>query len=977
MAIMKSGKRIVCILIVLFLSLLMLYKPLFAPLFLYNGSDITKIDYTDSDLLLASNNWISYDKTDVVLELAKDNFIPDTESGAELSNEGVLLPADGIVYIEFDLTSEADVNIVFNLNVKSQRTVRANGNLMVNDEEPVKVNISTIWSDETKEYIKDRYGNDTNSNPKKLDVFTEDYLYNYASIEKSPVVFHLHSGKNRLVFENSTDSMILSNVKLVKQNKSVTYLEYMDNAAEINDINDVIVIEAEDYILKSDSYIRSGNRQNSALFPYDFKYKLLNILDGSSVNMPGQKIMWKFTIPKAGYYKLGFRYSQDQIEQLSCFRSVEIDGKIPYTELGLISFPYTGYKYDNLIANADGDELKIWLDQGSHTLALKSHSAPYQHIFDSLNEVITKINALSIEIRKITGNSKDTNRTWDMESYIPGLSDKLNKWAEELRNNYETLGGISNGDASFASSLLVAATNLEYLADEPDKIPTNMQKLNEGSSSSTLRIAEVVGKLPSSPANLDRIYIFNNVELSSPNPGFLQGVYDKIKLFFMSFNNETSGYSQLVTKDSKDLSVWINRPIHYVSLLEQLCDSKFTAKTGIKVNFSVMPNESKLILANASGTNPDIAMSVGNSTPFDLAIRGVAYDLTQYSDFFEYANKSCNIHTLLPFVYNDGVYGITETADFYIMLYRKDIFDGLNLEVPGTWDDVKGLLPKLKRYGMNFFVPVSSYSGTKLLYTTTPFFFQSNADIYKKGGASVDFTSDRPMEAFNLLTDLFTSYSMVQNVPSFYNNFRHGAIPIGIVNYSNYLLIKNAAPEIEEFWDVAPPPGVMDENGVVNRYQVACDKADLVFANSKKTDEAWKFLKWWLSSETQTEYGNGLLTRFGTDYLWNTANADAFKQLPYDSNTSNVVIEQWKNWTAEMQRHPASYIIEREISNVWSYVVVDGVDLRSAVEKAERTVNREMMRKLEEFGYIENNTLIKPYKIYSRDEFQSFMQQNE
>ena len=59
----------------------------------------------------------------------------------------------------------------------------------------------------------------------------------------------------------------------------------------------------------------------------------------------------------------------------------------------------------------------------------------------------------------------------------------------------------------------------------------------------------------------------------------------------------------------------------------------------------------------------------------------------------------------------------------------------------------------------------------------------------------------------------------------------------------------------------------------------------------------------------------------------------------------------------------AKYMVEREISNVWNTIVFDGETTRSAVDDAVVNIDREMRRKLEEFGYIENGRVVKPYPI--------------
>jgi hypothetical protein len=73
-------------------------------------------------------------------------------------------------------------------------------------------------------------------------------------------------------------------------------------------------------------------------------------------------------------------------------------------------------------------------------------------------------------------------------------------------------------------------------------------------------------------------------------------------------------------------------------------------------------------------------------------------------------------------------------------------------------------------------------------------------------------------------------------------------------------------------------------------------------------------------------------------------------------------LAQWE-YLREVPKTPYSYMVEREISNVWNKVVFDGENTRSAVDDSVVTIDREMRRKLEEFGYIENGKVVKPYRI--------------
>jgi ABC-type glycerol-3-phosphate transport system substrate-binding protein len=240
--------------------------------------------------------------------------------------------------------------------------------------------------------------------------------------------------------------------------------------------------------------------------------------------------------------------------------------------------------------------------------------------------------------------------------------------------------------------------------------------------------------------------------------------------------------------------------------------------------------------------------------------------------------------------------------------------------------------------------------------------FQSGGSIYSKDGLTTTINSEETIKGFELMSDLFNVYSVAQNAPNFYNNFRYGTMPIGVSNFGTYVMLMNAAPEIAGQWDIALSPGVKDKDGNIQRYQVGSDRADVIFENSSKKEQSWEFLKWWLSKDVQIKYAYALQTKFGPEYMWNTANMAAFEELPFPEKDKKVILEQWK-YIKEVPPHPAGYMAEREISNAWTDIVMNGKSIRTTVDKAALVVNREINLKLEEFGYMKDGKVIREYNI--------------
>ncbi len=423
------------------------------------------------------------------------------------------------------------------------------------------------------------------------------------------------------------------------------------------------------------------------------------------------------------------------------------------------------------------------------------------------------------------------------------------------------------------------------------------------------------------------------------------------------------------------IDVWVNRAVTYVNELQTMTDAYFTPETGIKVNFSLMKDENKLILANTTNSQPDAALGLSIHLPYDLAIRGVLADLRQFEGFEETAGQFAP-GALLTNVYEDGVYALPETQDFFVLYYRKDLLEALGIQIPDTWDEVLGILPVLQRYGMNFYIPLASSSSFKTFSATTPFFLQYGGAIYEEDGMTVAVNNENGLAAMKFMTDLFTIYGLPTEVADFYQSFRNGTIPIGVAPFSTYLKLEAAAAELAGKWDIAVMPGMRNADGVVERWATGGGTTGAIFSKSEKQEATWEFFKWWLSAKTQERFGTQMQLLYGDTYMWNTANVEAFAELPIADAHKEVIADQRK-WLHEFVKTPASYMIEREISNVWNAVVFNGENVRSTLDDAAILMNQELARKWEEFGYVKDNVTVKTYRIPSIELIESWVEHNE
>jgi ABC-type glycerol-3-phosphate transport system substrate-binding protein len=247
--------------------------------------------------------------------------------------------------------------------------------------------------------------------------------------------------------------------------------------------------------------------------------------------------------------------------------------------------------------------------------------------------------------------------------------------------------------------------------------------------------------------------------------------------------------------------------------------------------------------------------------------------------------------------------------------------------------------------------------GMKVFPGTLPLILQNGGSIYADTVGDTTLDSEESLKGFREMTDLFTVYNMPTDVPApgFYQQFRDGTLPIGIADLATYNLLLNAAPELDGMWEISLFPGT---NGT--RWTTGGAETMAILSQTKMPEESWTFLKWWSSTEVQSRFGNLLQSTYGSEYIWPTANREAFESLPLKAKDKKVILEQME-WMTEAPWVLGTYMLERELSNAFVSVVVDGTDARRALDTAVKRINRETYRKLEEFGYYKDGVMVREF----------------
>lgn len=867
------------------------------------------------------------------------------------------LEENQILEILIDIPVAGYYQISFDYLTNSLNMVQPNLLLTVNEQDTRRINVPIHWRDSTHDFETNRHGHELIPSQNQINNWFHTYARDAVDWHLQPLTFFFESGSNKITFETDSYEVYLGTVYITKPSVVKTYAELVRGPQSLASHSNLALTRGEHPSKKSSSFIRQLSFSTPDVFPYSSSAQYLNAFGDNSWRTNGQSVTWELNILESGYYYLTFQILQD-ILGASVFRTVLINGEVPFEELIAYPFEY-GRRFSNhTLSGDDQSPFLFYLKEGINEITLIVDDSPIMLVVELLQSVRIGIRDVSLDIRQLTGGRVDPNRDWDISEFFPNIDRTFYEWIYNLTKAKKHLENIfpQSRVSSFELEIQLVIEALERLAENPNELPARTNELSEGATSAAQMIGQLEQNLRLQPLTIATIYAHGaDVVLPAPNATLARRINSQLSQFWASFslNNDTRNEDVI-------LDVWVGRSQFHVELLQNITDSLFTPETGINVRFSVMPNEQKLILANAAGHQPDVAMGVGNWLPFQMAVRGAATDLSQKAGFNEMLGNY-SPGAFLPLMIDGGLFGFPETQDFYVLFYRDDMLSQLNIPVPNTWNDVVSILPELQRQGLNFFAPLSGPSASKPFMFTAPFFYQFGGDVHSPDALSTGINSPESLLAMRFMTDLFMVYSLPLQVANFYNDFRYGALPIGISNFETYLQLTVAAPEIAGAWNIALHPGIENSNGEISRYATGSAASAMILSASDKQDEAWQFLQWWLSTETQVTYSNQLMTLFGPEFIWNSANLEAFAQLPIPRAHRDVILNQW-DYLLEVPLTPASYIIEREISNTWNRVVFDGQNLRGATDAAVLRINREIRRRMIEFGYIDNEgNIIKPY----------------
>jgi ABC-type glycerol-3-phosphate transport system substrate-binding protein len=708
-------------------------------------------------------------------------------------------------------------------------------------------------------------------------------------------------------------------------------------------------VSATDAHLRSDpALLPVSDRSNPYLEPMSLSKISYNVMGGDSWSRPGQSISWLLDVPENGLYTIGFVYKQDAVVGLPVTRALKINGQFPFAEARAMTFPY-GSDWQRMEVQANGEDALFYLTKGRHALSLTVTLGGTADICRRVTELTSELSGLYTQIVMITGVNPDPLRDYRIDERLPtilGEFERIAKQFDRIAEDIKILGGGRNE----AMTINIMAEQLYDFIKKPDSIPGRMSRFKDNivncsvwvlmSSEMPLALYSVSAAAPGTA--------FDPVK-----PGFWGSLWFSVKRFFASFTTAADFAGNLYDDSEPNLiNVWGRYGKDYAEVLKRLCDEVFTPETGIKVNFSVLNKDEQMFFSIASGTGPDVCLNVFRSFPLDMGLRGAAVDLSALPGYEEF-ERNFPPTSAAPHSFGGKTYGFPVELKFPVLFVRTDIMADFGLEVPQTWDEFYKVTGVLAEKNLQF-----RAEGDLL----SLFLLQNGGQYFSDDLRTCVLDSPLSIAAMTEQTNMHILHG-APVVSSFFDRFRTGEMPIGIHDHSLYANLNYAALEIKDNWAIYPVPGVMREDGTIDRSIVSTAGQPVAtaaggmestvgfIANTRpeRLDDAWTFVQWFMSAETQALYALEVESMFGVFGRINTATVGAHASIPWDKDAYTTIMESFGNFN-ELPGVPGAYFIQRHMDNAKNEIIIKGETPRAAMVKYAEIINREIAWKYDELG---------------------------
>ena len=923
-------------------------------------ADISGIGRSDTyNNYIASHAGAAGAETPVAVDIAA--FEGEAELTEDENGAPCVDTADGsLVTWTVPVETAGFYNILIEYMATPSRGVDIERELYINGEIPFsgasRLTFTRLWTDGGP-VRKDNQDNDIRPTQIELHDWQTVYCKDDMGYILDPYQFYFEAGDNTISLNAVNEPMRIRAITLTPVAAQRNYAAYISEQPQASMSQEAqnysVSVQGEAAGLRSSpSLYARYDRSSSDTVPYSVTNTVLNYIGGDPWNNAGQWIQWDFEVPEDGYYHITIKARQAyQRGALSC-RSVYIDGAVPFEEMASVAFEYDTSWDMRTLSDEKGEPYRFYLTAGQHTIRLEATLGDMGPVLQRIEDSIYRLNLIYRKILVLTGAKPDRFRDYNLAQVYPEVITAMDLESKRLYSIVDDTVAITGQKSDRVAVAQTLAVQLENFVSHNERITQAFQNFKDNITS----LGTAMQNMSETKLDVDMIVISGEkARLPRSRDNFFTRLAHEVRScaasYFVDYNSLGDKYEGDSDEADDLIEVWIVTGRDQSTILKTMIDDTFTPASGIHVNVKLVVAETRLT-AVVSGNGPDVVLSLNSWFPVNYAMRNAVEDLTQFSDFEEVISPFYP-SALASSRYNGGVYALPETQEFSVLFYRKDVLEEMGLEPPQTWSDLIALLPTIQ--GNNLSV------GSPYPDITTVDMSVLNSLIYQHGGTIYDgdnkrtlIDSESGVAAFELYTSLYNDYGL-PTVFDFKSRFRSGEMPIGVASYSMYNTLMVSAPEIRGLWDFTLFPGTLrtGENGktYVDRSVHSQGLCCMMIATDNQTvkDNAWEFMKWWVSSDIQVRFGRELESVLGASARYTTANRDALKQLAWSASQLKVLEEQM-SCTVGFPEIAGGYSTTRHMTNAIRRVINDKDDARETILNYARTINEEITVKRREFG---------------------------
>lgn len=339
----------------------------------------------------------------------------------------------------------------------------------------------------------------------------------------------------------------------------------------------------------------------------------------------------------------------------------------------------------------------------------------------------------------------------------------------------------------------------------------------------------------------------------------------------------------------------------YAAEAEKLAKSYTDTHPNVEIEYQSIPWQNRyetFSVAIASGEGPDVSTG-GGYQQHQFNASGDILPLNDIVDQWEEEGTLADFPEGMMEFFQDAdgnQLGIPFNVDPRGIIYRKDIFEENNIEIPTTWDELYDAAVKLTDPDNGFYGMVYAAADSNANVTFMTWLLSNGGGVWKEDGITPDWTSKQNLETLDFICKMRDA-----------NVFPEGMASYEATDTQKIFLQGNAAMILDSVGlgtQIADVGGDLADNcalmempkgpSATESSVATAMNAYMVYKNTEHPEEAKEFVKWW--SENNLELWTGK-AKCGSP-----AARLSFLNDPSYVNGQNPLISQMiEKWIPEMK----------------------------------------------------------------------------